>query len=60
MKKEMQLGGNGGPYTLKLKARECCGCQASFVRKRFGAHYLWKPSPDVKDAILKAIFGKNR
>lgn len=30
-----------------------------FARKRFSDLYLWQPGPDVTEAILEAIFGKN-
>jgi len=61
MEKEMQLGMQMmAPTTLDLKSTNVVDAEHRFARKRFGNHYLWKPSPDVKDAILNAVFGKNR
>ena len=60
MEKEMQLGMQMmAPITLDLKSTNVVDAEHRFARKRFGNRYLWKPSPDVKDAILKAVFGKN-
>ncbi len=61
LEKEMQLGMQMmAPITLDVKSTNVVDAEHRFARKRFGDHYLWKPNPDVKDAILKAIFGKNR
>jgi len=61
MEEEMQLGMQMmAPITLDLKSTNVVDAEHRFARKRFGDLYLWQPSPDVKDAILKAVFGNNR
>jgi len=61
MEKEMHLGMQMmEPITLDLKSTNVVDAEHRFAKKRFSDLYLWQPSPDVKDAILKAAFGKNQ
>ena len=44
---------NGYPDEGPMQYR---GKRIRFAKKRFDDRYLWKPTPEIKSAIQKAIF----
>jgi len=58
LEKEMTLGvdmvpiGNTAPISRKVVDAE-----HHFLQKRYENRYLWRPTPEIEEAIAKALFG---
>jgi hypothetical protein len=57
--KEGKLGVEMAPPLLPDSyPRKVIDAHHRFARKRYEAKYKWTPSPEIVEAIMKAIFGK--
>jgi hypothetical protein len=45
------------PIALEQKPGKIIDVKHRFAKKRFDDRYLWKPAPEIKTAIQRAIFG---
>ena len=45
------------PVTAE-KDKQVIDARHKFARKRYSRQYKWEPSPEIKQAIQKAIFGR--
>ena len=58
LEKEMRLGVNMVPIgTTEDISRKVVDVEHRFLQKRYENRYLWKPTPEIEEAIVKAIFG---
>ena len=45
------------PIDFEQKSGKLIDVKHRFAKKRYDDRYVWKPSPEIKTAIRKAIFG---
>ncbi len=58
LEKEMRLGVEMMPLgTAENKSSKLVDAEHLFLRKRYKDTYTWKPTPEIEEAIVKAIFG---
>ena len=58
LEKEMRLGVNMVPIgTNEGTSRKVVDVEHRFLQKRYENRYLWRPTPEIEEAIVKAIFG---
>ncbi len=58
LEKEMRLGVNMVPIgTSEDISRKVVDVEHRFLQKRYENRYLWKPTPEIEEAIVKATFG---
>jgi len=58
LEKEMRLGVNMVPIgTSEDVSRKVVDVEHRFLQKRYENRYLWEPTPEIEEAIVKATFG---
>jgi len=58
LEKEMRLGVDMVPIgTIAPLSRKVVDAEHHFLQKRYENRYLWRPTPEIEEAIVKAIFG---
>jgi len=58
LEKEMRLGVNMVPIgTTEDISCKVVDVEHRFLQRRYENRYLWKPTPEIEEAIVKAIFG---
>ena len=58
LEKEMRLGVNMVHIgTSEDISRKVVDVEHRFLQKRYENRYLWEPTPEIEEAIAKAIFG---
>ena len=58
LEKEMRLGVDMVPIgTIAPLSRKVVDAEHQFLQKRYKNRYLWKPTPEIEEAIVKALFG---
>jgi len=58
LEKEMRLGVDMVPIgTTAPTSRKVVDAEHHFLQKRYENRYLWRPTPEIEEAIIKAIFG---
>jgi len=58
LEKEMRLGVNMVPIgTTEGTSRKVVDAKHRFLQRRYQNRYLWRPTPEIEEAIVKAIFG---
>ena len=59
LEKEMRLGVDMVPIgTIAPLSRKVVDAEHHFLQKRYENRYLWKPTPEIEEAIVKAVFGQ--
>ncbi len=43
--------------TTENKSPKLVDAENLFLQKRYQDTYIWKPTPEIEEAIVKAIFG---
>ncbi len=58
LEKEMRLGVNMLPIgTSEDISRKVVDVEHRFLQKRYENRYLWRATPELEEAIVKAVFG---
>ncbi len=58
LEKEMRLGVDMVPIgTIAPLSRKVVDAEHHFLQKRYESRYLWRPTPEIEEAIVKAVFG---
>ena len=58
LEKEIRLGVDMAPVgTIAPLSRKVVDAKHRFLQKRYENRYLWRPTPEIEEAIVKAIFG---
>ena len=58
LEKEMRLGVDMVPIgTTAPTSRKVVDAEHHFLQKRYENRYLWRPTPEIEEAIVKAVFG---
>ena len=58
LEKEMRLGVDMVPIgTIAPLSRKVVDAEHHFLQKRYENRYLWRPTPEIEEAIGKAVFG---
>ena len=58
LQKEMRLGVDMVPIGTNARtSRNVVDAEHRFLQKRYENKYLWTPTPEIEEAIIKAIFG---
>jgi len=58
LEKEMRLGVDMVPFgTTAPTSRKVVDAEHHFLQKRYENRYLWRPTPEIEEAIAKALFG---
>ena len=58
LEKEMRLGVDMVPIgTIEPLSRKVVDAEHHFLQKRYENRYLWRPTPEIEEAIEKALFG---
>jgi hypothetical protein len=58
LQKQMRLGLEMMPFgTTEHKSLKVVDAEHIFLQKRYKDTYVWKPTPAIEKAIVKAIFG---
>jgi len=58
LEKKMRLGVNMVPIgTIEPLSRKVVDAEHHFLQKRYENRYLWRPTPEIEVAIVKAVFG---
>jgi hypothetical protein len=59
--KEMRLGVNMVPSgTTAPTSRKVVHAEHHFLQKQYEKRYLWRPTPEMEEAIRKAVFGSGQ
>jgi len=58
LQKEMRLGVDMVPIGTNARtSRNVVDAEHRFLQKRYENKYLWRPTPEIEEAIIEAIFG---
>jgi len=58
LEKEMRLGVDMVPFgTTAPTSRKVVDAEYHFLQKRYENRYLWKPTPEIEETIVKVVFG---
>jgi len=59
LEKEMRLGVDMVPIgTIEPLSRKVVDAEHHFLQKRYENRYLWKPTPEIEETIVKVVFGQ--
>jgi len=59
LEKEMRLGVDMVPIgTIAPLSRKVVDAEHHFLQKRYENRYLWKPTPEIEETIVKVVFGQ--
>ena len=57
LEKEMRLGVDMVPIgTIAPLSRKVVDAEHHFLQKRYENRYLWRPTPEIEETIVKAVF----
>ena len=61
LEKEMRLGVDMVPIgTIAPLSRKVVDAEHHFLQKRYENRYLWRPTPEIEEEIVKAVFGQGQ
>ena len=59
LEKEMRLGVDMVPIgTFAPLSHKVVDAEHHFLQKRYENRYLWRPTPEIEETIVKAVFGQ--